>query len=412
MFRFQSMHLENYRCFERIELPLEKDLTVLFAENGGGKTAILSALAMGIAVFQPRSPKELKLDALRDTRKVVLGDGRQRQPAGPCTISWKASVHQRQTVEWQVSVNPASGRKTNRTGEILDAIEVNRIPGARWPLFAWYGTDRMRSVQRRARTSRETHDRWDGYAASLDPAITDAPLLDWLEREILGDLVRHRKGEPERRFDEGVIAAMVRATPGIAEAWYDPVERSPVTRQENGHVASWAELSDGFHVFLALVGDIARRAVLLNESDGQEAAKRIDGVVLIDEIDLHLHPRWQRVVLNGLVKAFPKIQFIVTTHSPQVLSSAENHQVRRLVDWRLDEVGVFVEGRDSNAILRELMHTDERDGEGVKALRELHDAIDHGRRKDSERLYKQLLALWGDLDPALIRARGLMDSEV
>ena len=81
-----------------------------------------------------------------------------------------------------------------------------------------------------------------------------------------------------------------RATPNVAEAWYDPVERGPVARLEDGHVAPWSELSDGFHVFLGLVGDIARRTFLLNESDGRKAAELIEGVVLIDEIDLHLHP--------------------------------------------------------------------------------------------------------------------------
>jgi len=412
MFRFQRLHVENYRCFEHVDLPLENDLTVLFAENGGGKTALLTGLAMGIAVFQPGSPKELKLDALRDTRKTAMGDGRQREPAGSCTISWRATIDPERTVDWGVTVNPASGRRTNRTRAILDAIEAIRLPGARWPLFAWYGTERMMNGHRRGRSTREARDRWDGYAASLDPSIIDTPLLDWLEREVLGDLVRQRHNEPERRFDEGVMAALVRATPGVAEAWYDPVERGPVARFEDGHVAPWSELSDGFHVFLGLVADIARRAFLLNESDGKRAAELIEGVVLIDEIDLHLHPRWQRVVLEGLRKAFPTVQLVVTTHSPQVLSSVENRQVRRLVNGRLDEHAVFVEGRDSNAILRELMHTDDRDEEGVQALRKLHDAIDQGRKDEAEGLYRELLARWGDLDPELIRARGLMDWEI
>lgn len=409
MFQFQNLHLENFRCFERLDVLLEDDLTLLFAENGGGKTALLSALAMGIALFQPRSPKDLKVDALRDARKIVTADGKQREPAGPCTLSWKAMVGTERIIDWEVRVNPASGRRTNRTGDVLDAIEGIRVPGERWPLFASYGTYRMSSARRHAKPARETQDRWDGYAASLDPSVTDAALLEWFEREILGDVMRHRQGEPERRFDEAVIAAMVRATPEVTAAWYDPVERGPITRFENGHVAPWFELSDGFHVFLALIGDIARRAVILNERDGRDAPLLVEGIVLIDEIDLHLHPRWQRVVLDGLRSAFPKLQFVVTTHSPQVISSAQNRQVRRLVDWHLQEHDVYVEGRDSNAILREQMHTNDRDEQGAQALRELHNAIDQGRREDAEAAYQALLARWGELDPALIRAQRLMD---
>lgn len=410
MFYFRSLHVEQYRCFEQLTLPLEHDLTVLFAENGGGKTALLTSLAMGLAVFQPRSPKELKLDALRDARRITVGDGRQREPAGPCTISWTATVGLAST-QWELKAHPASGRTTKKTGEILDAIEASRVPGARWPLFAWYGTDRMRTAQRREKPNHRTQDRWDGYASSLNPSITDVPLLDWLEREILGDLVRHRQGEAERRFDECVMAAMVRATPILSEIWYDPVERGPVARLQNGSVSPWSELSDGCHVFLALVGDIARRAILLNEMDGHYAAERIEGVALIDEIDLHLHPRWQRVVIAGLRKAFPKLQFVVSTHSPQVLSSVENRQVRRIANSQLVTHGVFVEGRDSNAILREHMQTSDRDEEGERLLRRLYDAIDSGDRDVAETLYKDLLSQWGSLDPELIRARGLMDWE-
>jgi predicted ATP-binding protein involved in virulence len=228
---------------------------------------------------------------------------------------------------------------------------------------------------------------------------------------MLGDVARTRQGEPERFFDKAVMEATVRATPGVANAWYDPVEQSPVVRFDDGHVAPWSELSDGYHVFIGLVADIARRAVMLNEIDGAEAPARVEGVVLIDELDLHLHPRWQRVALARLRQAFPRLQLIVSTHSPQVLSSAENRQVRRLVDGKLQDHDVFVEGRDTNAILREYMQTNDRDEEGTRALRALHDAIDQGRKVEADRLYQDLLTRWGDLDPALIRAKALIESE-
>ena len=205
------------------------------------------------------------------------------------------------------------------------------------------------------------------------------------------------------------MEATVRATPGVKTAWYDPVAQGPVVRFENGHVAPWSELSDGYHLFIALVADIARRAVMLNEIDGADAPARVEGVVLIDEIDLHLHPRWQRLALPGLRKAFPRLQLVVTTHSPQVLSSVENRQVRRLFDGKLQAGNVFVEGRDTNAILREYMHTDDRDEGGVVELRRLHDAIDRGDAEQADRIYRELRVRWGDSDPALIRAKGFME---
>ena len=285
------------------------------------------------------------------------------------------------------------------------------MPGVRWPLFAWYGVDRLERLHDRSRKVELTRDRWEAYASALDPNLDEAPLLQWLQDEFLGDTARRQQKLPERFFHAAVMEAAVRATPGATHAWYDAVEKSPVVRFEDGHVAPWSELSDGYHAFIALVADIARRAVMLNEFDGAEAPARVEGVVLIDELDLHLHPRWQRVALPRLREAFPRLQFIISTHSPQVLSSAENRQVRRLVNGRLQEDRVFVEGRDTNAILREYMHTDDRDREGTRELQMLHDHIDQGRRKEAEGLYKKLRARWGDLDPDLIEAKVLLDLE-
>lgn len=409
--RLRRLQLANYRCFESLDLALEDDLTVLFAENGGGKTALLTALAMGLAVFQIGAPRNLKLNPSSDARQRTLDEQGRREPAGPCTISWAAASGAGPTIEWSTTVNPASGRTTKNHRSILAAIETIRVPGDRWPLFAWYGVDRMQRSQGKSRAHEATKDRWEAYASSLDPALSDAPLLQWLQDEMLGDVVRERQGEPKRFFEKAVMEATVRATPGVANAWYDPVQGSPMVRFDNGHVAPWTELSDGYHVFIALVADIARRAVMLNEIDGAEAPARVEGVVLIDEIDLHLHPKWQRVALHGLRKAFPRLQLIVSTHSPQVLSSAPNRQVRRLVDGKVLAEGLFVEGRDTNAILRDHMNTDDRDDEGTRALRDLHDAIDRGEKDKAQNLYAQLAARWGETDPALIRAKGFMDWE-
>ena len=285
------------------------------------------------------------------------------------------------------------------------------MPGDRWPLFAWYGVDRLQRRRNGRRKVERTADRWEAYDSALDPNLDEAPLLQWLQDEILGDVVRMQQEEPERFFHAAVMEAAVQATPGVMNAWYDPVAQGPVVRFDDGHVAPWSELSDGYHVFIALVADIARRAVMLNQFDGAEAPARVEGTVLIDELDLHLHPRWQRVVLAGLRRAFPRLQLIVTTHSPQILSSAANRQVRRLFKGKLQEYPVLVEGRDTNAILREHMNTEDRDPEGTRALRRLHDYIDQRRREDAEELYRKLLARWGDLDPDLIEAKVILDLE-
>ena len=408
-FHLRELHVDNYRCFDELTLPLEDDTTILFAENGGGKTALLTALAMGLAVIQRDSPKTLKLKAGRDSRRGVPNDKGPPEPAGPCEVTWTAAVGETETVTWSTAVQTASARTRNRHRPIFDAVERVRVPGVRWPLFAWYGVDRLGRLHDRRRKVEFTWDRWEGYASALDPNLDEAPSLQWLQNEFLGDVARRQQEEPERLFHAAVMETAVRATPGITNAWYDAVTQGPMVRFEDGHVASWSELSDGYHVFISLVADIARRAVMLNEFDGAAAPARVEGVVLIDELDLHLHPRWQREALPRLRDAFPRLQLIVSTHSPQVLSSAENRHVRRLVDGEIQDRNVFVSGRDSNAILRDLMRTDDRDDDGVVALRRLHAAIDRGDAEQAARIYGELLHRWGASDPALIRAKAFME---
>ena len=282
------------------------------------------------------------------------------------------------------------------------------MPGERWPLFAWYGVDRLERPRDRRKVER-TRDRWEAYDSSLDPNLDEAPLLQWLQDEFLGDVARREQKMAERSFHRAVMEATVRATPGVTGAWYDAATKGPMVRFEDGHEAPWIELSDGYHVFIALVADIARRAVMLNEFDGADAPARVEGVVLIDELDLHLHPRWQRVALSSLRDVFPRLQFIISTHSPQVLSSAENRHARWLVNGRIEEPNVFVSWRDSNAILRDLMETDDRDDKGVAELRRLYKAIDQEHHRLADRIHQELAERWGVNDPALIRARGFME---
>ena len=407
-FRLREIRAQNYRCFDELTLPFEEDTTVLFAENGGGKTAALAALAMGLAVFQRGAPKSSRFSAARDIRRRALDRRRRTEPVGRCELAWTADVGE-ESVTWSTAAQPGSGRTTNRHQPILEALEQVRVPGERWPLFSWYGVDRLGRQRDRGCQAKRMGDRWEAYDSSLDPDLDEAPLLQWLQDEMLGDVARREREEPERLFQKAVMETTGRATPGVTTAWYDAVTRGPKVRFENGHVAAWTELTGGYHAFIALVADIARRAVMLNQFDGADAPARVEGVVLIDAIDLHMHPGWQRVALPRLREAFPKLQLVVTTHSPQVLSSAENRQVRRLVDGGIQDGQVFVEGRDTNAILREHMNTDDRDEEGVVALRRLHDAIDRGDREETERIYRDLLGRWGDTDPALIRAEGLME---
>ncbi|EJT86036.1 ATP-binding protein [Pseudomonas putida S11] len=101
-------------------------------------------------------------------------------------------------------------------------------------------------------------------------------------------------------------------------------------RQDKSSGLKFSQLGDGVRCMIGLVSDLACRCALLNPHFGQDAPKKTSGVVLIDEIDLHLHPSWQQTIATQIQQAFPEIQFIITTHSPQVLSTVHRKNIRTL----------------------------------------------------------------------------------
>ena len=167
------------------------------------------------------------------------------------------------------------------------------------------------------------------------------------------------------------------------------------------------QLSDGERGMIAFVFDLARRLAQLNESDNDPAANG-EGVVLIDEIDLHLHPAWQRRITTDLPRVFPKLQFIATTHSPQVIG--ETAPGRAIVLREGGRVEVLDEslGRDSGWILRHVMDTPERNADLQAGLDKIDALIEAGDFAAARSRILTLRNLFGD-DKELIAATAAID---
>uniref|UniRef100_UPI002147E7E0 AAA family ATPase n=1 Tax=Endozoicomonas sp. SESOKO2 TaxID=2828743 RepID=UPI002147E7E0 len=133
-----------------------------------------------------------------------------------------------------------------------------------------------------------------------------------------------------------------------------------VLRHKDKGILKVDQLSDGIKNMLAMVADIAYRCSHLNSHFGKDAAKLSKGIVLIDEVDMHLHPKWQQTVIEGLTNAFPNIQFIVTTHSPQVLSTIDKESIRIIREGKVVQPAIDTRGEESKVILEDLMHVPSR----------------------------------------------------
>ena len=151
-----------------------------------------------------------------------------------------------------------------------------------------------------------------------------------------------------------------------------------------------------------MVCDIARRLALTNP--GTDHARYGKGIVLIDEIELHLHPQWQRDVIPCLHHTFPNIQFIVTTHSPQVLSNVEKEDVRILENFKIVGKTPHTKGRDTNSVLFEIQGVEERPESYKDKLRKLYRLIDEEQTEEAKIILSELTEKFGQNDAEIVRA--------
>jgi ABC-type multidrug transport system ATPase subunit len=167
------------------------------------------------------------------------------------------------------------------------------------------------------------------------------------------------------------------------------------------------QLSDGERGVMALVLDLARRLSIANQSL-DDPLRTGEAIVLIDEIDLHLHPKWQRQIVRNLVEVFPQCQFIATTHSPQVIGEVEHDRIQIIADGEVYSPPRSF-GVDSSRVLEEIMHADPRTHEVNELLSNLSHEIGGQHLYRARELLAQLAARLGENDPEVTRARTLID---
>ena len=359
-----KLELENFRCFSKIEIKFHEKLTVIVARNGGGKTTVLDAACFGWQFFlqgielEPKSAKTIR-DA--DVRRTRSQDGAM-VPMKPVSLSGRSFIAD-ESVEWNVDKGQTSAKNTSSRAakDMREAGRVLRIatqdyaeqkspslPHPTLPAIGYYGTGRLWAAQKitmsRRKKVKADNSPISGYDQCLSPSSHFAIFEVWFER-YSREAQQERMSEkhsPHRPGDK--LKAVVNAVDALLKpvGWhslaFDFTDETIVAEHPIHGRLPVSTLSDGIRVIIGLVGDIAHRCVRLNPHFGADAAKLTPGVIMIDEVDMHLHPEWQQLILGALTDAFPLIQFIITTHSPQVLTTVKRESIRILAQ---DEDGIW-----------------------------------------------------------------------
>lgn len=336
------LQLKNFRGFAEAALDLHKGFNVLIGDNQSGKTAILDALSIAISCFFQgfRTGRSLGI-AGTDVRLLAhQQDGYIEMPRQyPVHIACNGELDGA-PIAWQRH-RDSGERRTDRA--LTDLGHVGRRMDRRMqdgeafdlPVIAYFGTERVaRERQTRSSTPEGIKDRSLAYKDCLERDSNFRLIRSWIKSRTLADDQKARRGlRPNAEPQLGAIERTIcRCVPGAKQFFFDHEFEDLAIVFEDGRRLPWTMLSDGVISLATLAMDISWRAAILNPHLRSEAPERSTGVVLIDELDLGLHPNWQRRVVELLRSAFPRLQFVATTHSPfivQALRAGELHNLSR-----------------------------------------------------------------------------------
>lgn len=340
--RIRTLRIQNFKGIESREFAFPRRFTVLIGENATGKTTVLDALAVALGSFllgiegmasrgiQPSEIRVVDIDGQPRPQKpvVVEADGElDHTPIGP----WRREI---------VSKNTTFGGARPLSKLAQDKLRMSRDPSTAserkvvFPLIVYHGTGRLWAEHEKVAYQPQIEGVMRGYTNALSAKSSSKEFLAWFKTQ--EDSLRKFDDARERAHFEAFKAAVLSMLP--PDRWHglewDPKSDTlvGVFVDDSGsrHRLSFGQLSDGYRNLIGMVADIAYRCIQLNPHLGREAVTATPGVVLIDELDLHLHPNWQRTVVKDLKTAFPQLQFIATTHSPFIVQSLGENELINL----------------------------------------------------------------------------------
>ena len=423
--KIKNIKLKNFRCFEELVIELNERCNVIVGVNGAGKSTILDALAISIGTYFAKIPTTYSLpiqkeDVLR--KSYLTGSIISTEYQFPVVISTEG-IANGEFIEWSRELNGLKNKTTVKNASNL--IEVghiqqqniqNGVTDTTLPIFAYYGTGRLykKKNNRITKLGIKKSSRLDGYTDALSLGTNEKQLLRWFEDMTLIKIQEDREIPELRTVKTAIEKCFEIGNKDVTDVSINYSVKSKdieVSYRKNNEIEKLPlhMFSDGIRITLTMVADIATRMAKLNPQLLDNVLET-PGVILIDEIDMHLHPSWQSRIITSLLETFTNIQIITTTHSPIVISNIKSEYLRILKNNEIMNPSTNY-NRELDDIVNNIMETDYRPEEVRNLINQINQNIDNEELEEAKELLDNLKDILGETDSEVISARNSIELE-
>lgn len=428
--KINQISISNFKLFADDEFKFHPSFNLVVGVNGSGKTSLLRAVAVALGgwahayIKNSKNYRPIDDDEIREIQQDKRFDKAKTveiEARGEAAIIDRYGNRKNARAIWKrlrievIAQTVTLGKIDYGNGALYD-LNFNNLGsdilsyienGKNFdlPIIAFYECDRLWLPKSEIKVEESAvlkYSRFDPYLDCFHTGADHKSLGQWL--------LKHELASLQQKIDTPILisirGAAKAALEGCSDLRFDFDEGRVIVEFSDGHAIPFEHLSDGQRTMLGLFCDIARRAALLNPHLGGDASAKTAGIVLIDELDLHLHPKWQRRIIQQLRQTFPKIQFICTTHSPQLIGQVKADEIIILGLPSSHPAQSF--GMDSNWVLRHIMGSEDRDPEIAAKLDSIFMDIDEARFEEAQQAVDALRSELGE-HPDLVEAQALIE---
>ena len=414
--KLNRIKIDGFRGLSNVDISLNGKSVVFFGENGTGKSSVLRCVNL---LYANIINNTVNRKDLRQNYNIELEDIQYGKASANIQGDFYLDYCKKESIMYERGMERKSGKRThaksnlNKITEVIQEAYLSEEHKDSIPVYVNYGTNRLVwDIPLRIKTHHE-FDVYATYEKAIENRIDFRTFFEWYRNQ--EDMENASKVESnnlgyEDKSLKAVRKAVIAMLTGFSNIHVARKPRLAMVVEKEGMRMNVSQLSDGEKCVLAMFGDLAKRLSLANP--GLRDPLQGQGVVLIDEIELHMHPSWQRKVMSILQKTFPNIQFIISTHSPIVLSEIDD-SIKVFYMGR-GEKGITIndfprlDGFDINYILETFMETKSRNGRTEALIRSIYRSINDNDAKTALIGIRELKDLTTENNEDVLMAEMLM----